>query len=204
MGNCAGCYQTEHNESILDENLCVPSDYTKCDTMQSNGNNEPESPDLSHHINCDKCDPSDYTKCDAMLRLITSSQQYSTFQTNKSEDSDELLIRFMNEVYNEKSKRLIDDYIHFQKHHEHELERINHDLIEAHGFSDCSIGECDCTKRHMHHDQQSTSISANDVQLLFYGDLFDGLHFHLSHCFEAGLRVRRNDDNDQMEEEKED
>eukprot|EP01083_Nonionella_stella_P194580 717603_1 len=146
-----------------------------------------------------ECVPSDYTKCDAMRRLITSSKYNSMLKTKKSEDSDEILIRFMTEVYNEKGKGLIDDYIHFQEHHEHELERINHDLIESNGFSDCSIGECEYTKRHM--QQQSTTTSASDAQLSFYGEIFDALHFHLFHCFEAGLRVRRSDDNDQMEEE---
>eukprot|EP01083_Nonionella_stella_P007767 22363_1 len=70
-----------------------------------------------------ECVPSDYTKCDAMRRLLTSSKYNSMLKTKKSEDYDEILIRFMNEVYNEKGKGLIDDYIHFQEHHEHELER---------------------------------------------------------------------------------
>eukprot|EP01083_Nonionella_stella_P046159 123577_1 len=105
----------------------------------------------------------------------------------------------MNEVYNGKNKGLIDDYIHFKDKHEHELERITRELIQSNGFSDCSIGECEYTKRHM--QQQSTTTSASDAQLSFYGEIFDALHFHLFHCFEAGLRVRRSDDNDQMEEE---
>eukprot|EP01083_Nonionella_stella_P066519 175208_1 len=100
-----------------------------------------------------ECDTSDYTKCDAFQRLITSSKYNSMLKKKKSDDYDEIFIRFMNEVYNEKGKGLIDDYIHFQQRHEHELERINRDLIESNGFSDCSIGECEYTKRHMH--QQS-------------------------------------------------
>eukprot|EP01083_Nonionella_stella_P259272 885444_1 len=153
------------------------------------------------HKNGNKCVPSNYTKCDGMQRLITSSKYKSMLKTNKGEDYNEIFIRFMNEVYNEKGKGLIDDYIHFQKHHQHELERITHDLTESHGFSDCSIGQCEYTKRHMHHDQQRTAASATDAQLSFYEEIFDGLHFHLFHCFEAGLRVRRSDDNHQMEEE---
>eukprot|EP01083_Nonionella_stella_P207524 753790_1 len=93
------------------------------------------------------CVPSDYTKCDAMERLLTSSKYNSMLKTKKTEDYDEIFIRFMNEVYNEKGKGLIDDYIHFQEHHEHELERINHDLMESNGLSDCNdIGECEYTK----------------------------------------------------------
>eukprot|EP01083_Nonionella_stella_P066520 175209_1 len=100
-----------------------------------------------------ECVSSDYTKCAAMRRLLSSSKYNSMLKMKKSEHYDEIFIRFMNEVYNQKGKGLIDDYIHFQQRHEHELERINRDLIESNGFSDCSIGECEYTKRHMH--QQS-------------------------------------------------
>eukprot|EP01083_Nonionella_stella_P210613 762326_1 len=180
MGNCAGFCQPngDYNKSNVSDH--INSTPTAQRTTQQN------------KTDYNNCDPSDYTKCDAMGRLINSCQQYSTLQTKKKgENYDEMLIRFMNEVYNEKGKRLIGDYIHFQKHHEHELERINHDLIDSNGFSDCSIGQCDYTKRHML--QQSATTSASDAQLSFYGDVFDGLHFHLFHCFETGLRLRVSD-----------
>eukprot|EP01083_Nonionella_stella_P273540 927910_1 len=96
-----------------------------------------------------QCDPSDYTKCDATKRLVSSYQHYSMLKTKKSDDYDEIFTRFMNEVYNGKGKGLIDDYIHFKQHHEHELERINRELRESNAFSDCSILECEYTKRHM-------------------------------------------------------
>eukprot|EP01083_Nonionella_stella_P152488 488892_1 len=83
--------------------------------------------DVSDHINCDALD---YTKCDVMVRLLDLSQHYSTLKSNISEDSDEILIRFMEEVYNGKGTGIIDDYIHFKEHHEHELERINQDMVE--------------------------------------------------------------------------
>eukprot|EP01083_Nonionella_stella_P007768 22366_1 len=125
------------------------------------------------------CVPSDYTKCDAMWRLITSSKYM--LRTKKSEDYDEILIRFVNEVYNEKGKGLIDDYIHFKQHHEHELERINRELRESNAFSDCTILECEYTSRHM--DEPSTSCTdTRDSNLLFYEETFDALHFHLFHC----------------------
>eukprot|EP01083_Nonionella_stella_P174639 605944_1 len=106
------------------------------------------SDDLSiFHKDENECDTSDYIKCDAMRRLTTSSQHYSMLKMKRSDDYDEIFTRFMNEVYNGKDKGLIDDYIHFQQHHEHELERINRDLRESNAFSDCSILECEYTKR---------------------------------------------------------
>eukprot|EP01083_Nonionella_stella_P084435 233725_1 len=144
-----------------------------------------------------ECDPSDYTKCDAMERLISSSQYCSMLKKKNTADSDETLISFMENVYNGKGQRIIDDYIHFKEHHEHELERINQDLMESNRFGDCDITDCDFTTRHM--DEESASTG--DAKLSFYGDIFDGLHFHLFHCFEAGLRVERSDDNEEMGEE---
>eukprot|EP01083_Nonionella_stella_P278519 947166_1 len=155
-------------------------------------NTDSNKSDVSDHINC-----VDYTKCDVMGRLLDLSQQYSTLKSNISEASDEILIRFMEEVYNRKGTGIIDDYIHFKEHHEHELERINQDLLESNRFGHCNIMECAFTTRHMHEQ----SACASDGKLAFYGEIFDGLHFHLLHCFEAGLRVKRSDDTDEMEDD---
>eukprot|EP01083_Nonionella_stella_P140121 429000_1 len=151
------------------------------------------------HKEENECVPSDYIKCDGMKRLISSSEYHS--KVKNSADFHEILTRFMNEVYNGEGKKLIDDYIHFQVHHEHELERINRDLIESNRFGDCSISKCGFTRRHMSVHKQRTSTTASDTKLCFYGETFDALHFHLFHCFEAGLRMGRNDANDKMEEQ---
>eukprot|EP01083_Nonionella_stella_P094718 265832_1 len=154
--------------------------------------------DLSiFHKDGNECVPSDYTKCDAMARLIGSSQYNTMLKMNKNADSDEILRRFMNDVYNGKGKGLIDDYIHFKDTHEHELVRITRDLMESKTVSDCSIRDCVFTRRHMN----EPSACTGDTNLSFYEDTFDALHFHLFHCFEAGLRVRKRDDNDEMEED---
>eukprot|EP01083_Nonionella_stella_P277164 942225_1 len=154
-------------------------------------------PHAKAHKDENECDTSDYTKCDAMGRLISSFQHYSMLKMNKSVDSDEILMRFMNDVYNGKCKGLIDDYIHFKEHHEHELERITRKLRKSNAFNGCSILECEHTRRHM--NEPSTSCTdTTDSKLLFYEDTFDALHFHLFHCFEAGLRVRKRDVHDEM------
>eukprot|EP01083_Nonionella_stella_P224151 798150_1 len=154
--------------------------------------------DLSiFHKAQNECDPSDYTKCDAMERIFASSQYCSMLKKKKNADSDEIFIRFMEEVYNGKHQGIIDDYIHLKQHHEHELERINEDLIKSNRLGDCDIMKCAFTTRHMH----AESVSVSDEKLAFYGEIFDGLHFHLLHCFEAGLRVKRSDDEDEIEED---
>eukprot|EP01083_Nonionella_stella_P277165 942227_1 len=154
------------------------------------------------HKDGNECDTSDYTKCDAMRRLTSSSKYHSMLLTKKSDDNDEIFTRFMNEVYNQEDKGLIDDYIHFKQHHEHELERIHCELRESNAFSYCSILDCEHTRRHMA-DPSTSCTDTSDAKSLFYSDTFDAVHFHLFHCFEAGLRVIMRDDNDEMEEEEE-
>eukprot|EP01083_Nonionella_stella_P160525 524930_1 len=156
------------------------------------------SPEV-HITKGQKCVAFDYTKCDAMARLISSSKHYSILTTAKNTDFDETLIRFMNDTYNGTDHGLIDDYIHFKEHHEDELERIHDDLIRSNALSDCScsILQCAFTARHM----QGQSTCTSNSKLAFYVEIFDALHFHLLHCFEAGLRMRRSDDNDEIEEE---
>eukprot|EP01083_Nonionella_stella_P144793 452671_1 len=227
MGNCAACYQTNADYSNSDPSVpqCNDSDENQCDPFDLHPNplhmhrtqhNQMMGADLGifekDENQCDamerlmRCDAMDrliseynYTTCDAMERLIGSSQHYSMLKMKKSEDYDDIFTRFMNDMYNSKGNGLIDDYIHFQQHHEHELERINRELRESNRFSDCTILECEYTRRHM--DEPSTSCTdTSDSKLQFYEDTFDALHFHLFHCFEAGLRVRMRDDNDEMEE----
>eukprot|EP01083_Nonionella_stella_P087854 244590_1 len=167
------------------------ADHDKCDPSVPQRNDSDE----------DQCDPSDYTKCDSMKRLTSSSHIYSMLQTKKSENYDEIFTRFMNDMYNGKGKGLIDDYIHFRQHHEHQLERITRELSDT-KFGDCSILDCEYTRRHMA-DPRTSCTETSDAKLQFYCDTFDAVHFHLFHCFEAGLRVIMRDDNDEMEEEKE-
>eukprot|EP01083_Nonionella_stella_P006416 18620_1 len=150
-------------------------------------------------VNTFKCDLSDYTKCDAMERLVSSLEHYSMLKTNKTSDSDDILVQFMNDLYNGKDQGLINDYIHFKEHHEHELERIHHDLINSKRFNVCSIRKCEFTTRHM----RGQSTDTSDTKLSFHTETFDALHFHFFHCFEAGLRLERSDDNGEVDEEEE-
>eukprot|EP01083_Nonionella_stella_P214322 772290_1 len=124
-----------------------------------------------------ECVASDYAKCDAMERLISSFKYRSMLKTKKQADYAEIFVQFMNDVYNGKHKGLIDDYIHFKDHHEHELERITRELIQSNAVADCSILQCEFTKRHM--DEPNTDTNASDPKLAFYDDTFDALHFHL-------------------------
>eukprot|EP01083_Nonionella_stella_P166490 556768_1 len=143
-----------------------------------------------------ECYPSDYTKCNTMKRLFASSMYRSKLDVGNGKSDDDIFMAFMRDVYH---GGLIDDYIHFKEHHEHELQRINKDLMES-KVGDCDIMKCEFTTRHMR--DQNTRPS--DAKLALYLDIFDGLHFHFFHCFETGLRVRRSHDKDADEADNDD
>eukprot|EP01083_Nonionella_stella_P082364 227332_1 len=133
------------------------------------------------------CVPYDYTKCIAMNRLLTAFKHYSML---KAKGNDDILTRFMNDLYTQLV--LIDDCIHFTETHEHQLQQIYEELIKSKQFSGCDITKCKFTARHQR--QRTLKPIAVDHKLNFYMETFDGLHFHLLHLFDVGLRTKQSHD----------
>eukprot|EP01083_Nonionella_stella_P059342 155223_1 len=138
-----------------------------------------------------------------MDRLLSALKQYSMLKMKplQSADYNEELTRFMNDVYTE----MMNDYIHFQEHHEHQLEQINEELIKSNAFNECDITKCEYTQRH-HQTAKAKRMMMNtdqmDPKVHLYEETLDALHFHLFHCFDVGLRMRKmNDNEDQIEDE---
>eukprot|EP01083_Nonionella_stella_P142819 442577_1 len=153
------------------------------------------NPDSSTHISqshndLNDCIPSDYTKCMSMKRLLTEFKRYSMLQT---EPNDDTLTRFMTEY-----TRLIDDYIHFKETHEHQLQQIHEELTKSEQFSDCDINKCQFTARHQR--KHTIKPIVMDEKLNVYTETFDGLHFHLLHSFDVGLRTKQSQDAEEMSE----
>eukprot|EP01083_Nonionella_stella_P154321 497117_1 len=134
---------------------------------------------------------SDSSKCISMKRLAVALKHYSTLNIMENSDDQEVFRRFMLETYHE----VIDDYIHFQKYHGNELEQICDDLINIHKFVECDIERCVFTSRHYQNDRMDQTemqhMHVLDSHLNFYKDLMDTLHFHLFHCFDTGLRCKK-------------
>eukprot|EP01083_Nonionella_stella_P254839 875311_1 len=153
-----------------------------CDNMNGVMTNE--------HYECD-ANASDSSKCISMQRLAVALKHYSTLNIMENSDDQEVFRRFMLETYHE----VIDDYIHFQKYHGNELEQICDDLINIHKFVECDIERCVFTSRHYQNDRMDQTerqhMHVLDSHLNFYKDLMDTLHFHLFHCFDTGLRCKK-------------
>eukprot|EP01083_Nonionella_stella_P088851 247869_1 len=142
-----------------------------------------------------------YTTCDTMNQLLVALKHYSMLKMNANTSvyqKKEALTRFVNDVY----KGLIDDYIHFKEHHGHELEQITDGLIQSSKLMLCDLNKCEFTTRHYQATRNHTITT--DSNLTFYEETFDGLHFHLFHCFDAGLRSRVSNGGDEREHEPKD
>ncbi len=93
----------------------------------------------------------------------------------------------MNEIYH----NLIDDYIHFNNHHSHEIQNINHEITnEASIFNACKISKCVFTSRH-HNQISKTNENILTPTEHFYKTTMDSLHFYLFHCFDVGIRIKK-------------
>eukprot|EP01084_Bolivina_argentea_P245450 410953_1 len=133
------------------------------------------------------CNGKDYTQCQSMERLLAGLKYYSMLKITSNENDKELWNQFINEIY----YNLIDDYIHFNNNHSHEIENINTQITNKKSvFDPCDISQCAFTSRH--HNQ----ISQTDKNILtptehFWKRTMDSLHFYLFHCFHVGIRLKK-------------
>eukprot|EP01084_Bolivina_argentea_P252480 423795_1 len=132
-------------------------------------------------IACDKND--NYINCQAMQRLFAALSYYSKLNIVGNTNDKELFTVFYNETYD---NRFIDDYIHFNNHHSHQIESIEAELTINN--KTCNISKCLFTSRHYKQMNESTKLSKT---ISFYKHMFDGLHFYFYHCFHVGLRIKK-------------
>ena len=165
-----------------------------------NQNTKPYSFDLSIFKNEDtlECDGKQhYTDCESMKRLFVALKYYSMMNISENENDRELFDQFMHEVY----LRFIDDYIHLNNAHSHELETIHNNISNNKTlFTECDISKCAFTTRH-HKQQTGTEFLVPNLR--FYKETMDSLHFYLFHCFDVGLRVKTEENNETKQEKKE-
>eukprot|EP01084_Bolivina_argentea_P240426 403924_1 len=89
-------------------------------------------------INGLKCnDKDDYTKCQAMHRLFAALSYYSKLNIIENTNDRELFDRFYNEIYD---GQFINDYIHFNNDHSHQIEDIESELTSNN--QTCDISKC--------------------------------------------------------------
>eukprot|EP01084_Bolivina_argentea_P211245 359357_1 len=145
------------------------------------------------------CNNKDYTQCQAMKRLLAALKYYSMLEIIDNKNDRELWNNFINQIY----LNLIDDYIHFNNHHSHELENINTQITNKESiFNPCDVSKCAFTSRHHNQTSQTNENTLTPTEQ-FYKQTMDSLHFYLFHCFHVGLRIKTEEKPQQQDEKEE-
>eukprot|EP01084_Bolivina_argentea_P011710 21900_1 len=139
--------------------------------------------DDENESECNK--KTDYIQCQSMKRLFVALKYYSMLNITENENDKDFFEEFINDIY----YQLIDDYIHLNNYHSHQLEKINNDINNnLTMFVQCQTSSCAYTFRH--HKIQKKKNKLNHA-LNFYVQTMDSLHFYLFHCFDVGLRTKQ-------------
>ena len=133
----------------------------------------------------DEC--SDISQCVAIKRLMIALRYYSLLNIEENEQNMDILMEFVNEVY---GIQLLDDNNHLILAHKDKLYEIKQEFIGKDNV--CSMKKCKFTQRH---------YVWNFVNLNFYCQVFDSLHFYLFHCLDGGFRVPLVDENKEEKDE---
>jgi len=146
----------------------------------------------------DEC--TDFVKCTVIRRLFASLKYYAMLDITNNVKQQDVFADFINKVY---SQQLLSDYTHLITEHSQDLEGIHASIINNKMFGECNIKRCLFTSRHQsERDIDGKKKHTLDPVLSFYKETMDSLHFYLFHCFDAGLRTKKPDNNNDEEEAK--
>eukprot|EP01084_Bolivina_argentea_P211499 359779_1 len=134
------------------------------------------------------------TNCDHLNRLMVCLKYYSLIDLANDKQERDKFAEFCNNVYS----NLLEDYIHLMSFHSSnsQLEKMQTDLTAMHNLQICNIGSCKMTHRYLRerHDNSTTvNDDEYDANVKFYSQTLDTLHFYLFHLYDAGLRIKSND-----------
>ncbi len=144
----------------------------------------------------DKCESNNDNEdpmksCIVLKRINYALLYYNKLNIITNQQHQQLFDHFMNEIY----YNIINDFIHLNNKHSHQLEYINNNL------KPCNINTCKCTSRHHGLNNNDNQNTLNPT-LNFYKQTMDGIHFYLYHCFDVGLRIKRKELETKTEEKK--
>eukprot|EP01084_Bolivina_argentea_P104805 187642_1 len=143
------------------------------------------------YIQCDGWTQT-FKECNAVNRLIVALKHYASLDVMINKNHADVFINFIHNIYG----KILDDYIHLQKHHSHELYEINQLLTKEYELL-CDMSTCKYTSRHY---EEIETKNVSDPTLNFYIQTMDSLHFYLFHA----LRTVKVDSNDKPDEHQQD
>ena len=143
-------------------------------------------------------------QCQPTIQIIQALHYYQHLNMTDNTDRQKL-IKFVHDDYNQ----LLNDWIHFVSSHNdsYELQQLSEEMMKTYGLNECQMNECPLIVRHFRdrtaaatksrddnaecktngndHDEKS-----EDNEFVFYRDLLDGIHCHLYHLEDIGLRIK--------------
>ena len=143
--------------------------------------------------NDDECDKSNHRNCMAIKRLLAALKYYDALNITNNKKNCNIFDDFINNVYD---YQLLDDFTHLTNEHGEELQEISSSIIDNEMFSKCNFKTCQFTSRHQRLGNHENNGNTLDAKLTFYKETMDSLHFYLFHCFDAGLRTIKHDDDE--------
>ncbi len=138
----------------------------------------------------DQCDGNHHGTCKGLDRMIVTLD-YHQFVVNRpctAKDRNDRITAFTafcDELYPKRT--MLDDYIHFVQHH---ADRDTIEYIRNRLHFQCDgAAKCGATTRHYRDRRNDGSTGAKGMELNWFIDRIDSVHFLVHHLTELGLRV---------------
>eukprot|EP01084_Bolivina_argentea_P254138 427146_1 len=195
---CLGCGNQNKSKQTEHKHICNEKSIAKHQQMMNDVNIEIDLQSFGQDNSCENFDTKNeqanpMETCNALKRIHQSLIYYDKLNIFSNNQHKTLFEHFVLQVY----YNIINDYIHFNNEHGHQLEQINKQLPL------CSIKQCQYTGRH-HETNNDQNEGVLNPTLIFYKQTLDALHFHLFHCFDVGIRVKKGKtEEDEKQDEKE-
>ena len=189
--------------------LTTNSQYPDTEISGNTDTNRNQGMDLSifksddNHCFIQTKDEVNINNCTAMLRMLIALRYYATLKLDgisSTNNTEGIFLDFCENVY----LQLLADYQHVITKHESHLEEINGQLINDDKYDNCDLTQCQLSRRYnkstfsISRDQVDTKEKNNNTsivihqRLIFYQQIFDGIHQWLYHLFDAGMRIKSN------------
>eukprot|EP01084_Bolivina_argentea_P003037 5667_1 len=133
-------------------------------------------------------------ECESTMRVLECLRYYNSLTNNTSDIDRNKLIKYCNERIT-----LLNDIMHVITKHNDELEAINYIIISKQDsvLTQCNLSNCSLSQRHFR-DRRNDKSNTDDTEFLFWRDMIDSIHCYILHLYDAGLRIKN--DNNVIEE----
>ena len=135
-----------------------------------------------------KCNSSSsYLTCTNVKRLLFTLKYYETLKVADNNHGRDIFHNFITNTY---KYQVYDDFNHFVKFHQDQLQDVKQFAIDNYNLDLCDLSECKFADRHYEVNENIYgNISDDDMTSQVYIETMDSLHFFLFHLYQSSLRI---------------